>query len=225
MEVAVVPRYAVARVELRQFAADPFGLASALRRVVTLMSVFCFPLCIGGAVVIPTLFHVWLDPRWFGGIAPTQFMLLACMAQITHYCAGATLLALNLQKSEAIASIAQTSTTVLAVVISAPFGITTASAVIAGRPFAMLPLPVALLKRQCSLPARVILGAQLPALAAALAMGAGVWLVRLEIEPILSSIAVLPILVAAGAALYVFMIVMLMPGVTAHFIRRSHAAV
>src|SRR5262249_46648538 len=97
LEVAVVPRYAVARVGLRGFAADPEGLAAGLRKTVTLMSVFCFPLCVGGAVVVPTLFQVWLDPRWAGAVAPTQFMLLGVMAAITHYSAGATLLALNLQ--------------------------------------------------------------------------------------------------------------------------------
>ena len=225
LEVAVVPRYAVARVELRRFATDPAGLAAALRQAVTLMSVFCFPLSVGGAVIIPTLFHVWLDPRWYAGIMATQILLLACMAQITHYCAGATLLALNFQKAEAVGSVVQTLTTVVAVLIAAPFGLTVAAAVIGGRPFATLPVPVLLLKHKAGLASRVILGAQLPALGAALVMGAGVWLLRVQTTPYLGGLTELLILVGAGAALYVLMIVLLMPGFAAQFIRRSQPAV
>jgi O-antigen/teichoic acid export membrane protein len=225
MEVAVVPRYAVARVELRRFASDPVGLADGLRKAVTLMSVFCFPLCVGGAAVVPTLFHVWLDPRWAGAIAPTQFMLLGCMAAITHYCAGATLLALNFQVAEAVASIAQTLTTVVVVLVSAPFGITIASAAIAGRPLLLLPLPVLLLKRKCGLAPRVILGPQARSFIASLAMGAGVWMLRMQIEPYMNSILVLAILTIAGAVLYALLIAVLMPALTSQLLRRSPAAV
>jgi O-antigen/teichoic acid export membrane protein len=223
MEVAVVPRYAVARVELRRFAADPAGLANGLRKAVTLMSVFCFPLCVGAAAVVPTLFHVWLDPRWAGSIVPTQLMLLGCMAAITHYCAGATLLALNFQVAEAIASIVQTVTTVVVVLVCAPAGITVASAAIAGRPFLLLPLPVELLRRKCGLAPRDILGPQIPALIASLAMGAGVWLLRVQIEPHLSSLLVLVILTAAGAGLYALFIAVLMPTFTSQILRRAPA--
>ncbi len=58
MEVAVVPRYAVARVELRKYAGDHAGLDAALRRTFTFLTVFCFPLCVGGAAIVPTLFRV-----------------------------------------------------------------------------------------------------------------------------------------------------------------------
>jgi O-antigen/teichoic acid export membrane protein len=225
MEVAVVPRYAVARVELRRYATDPAGLAAALKRVVTMMSVFCFPLCVGGAVVVPTLFHVWLDPKWEGGIVPTQFLLLSCMAMVTHYCASATLLALNQQRSEATASIAQTVTTVGVVMFSAALGIAVAAAAVAARPFAMIPLPIKLLERKCGLPPRLVLGAQAPAFAAAVIMGTAVWLLRLHIEVILSATVVLPILVVVGAVVYIGLIAMLMPTFAAQMIRRSPAAV
>jgi len=225
MEVAVVPRYAVARVELRKYAGDPVALAAALRKAATLMSVFCFPLCVGGAVVVPTLFHVWLDPRWFAGMTATQILLLACMAQITHYCASATLLACNFQKAEAVGSIVQTLTTVVAVLIAAPFGITVAAAVIGGRPAATIAVPVTLLKRKCGLSPRVILGAQLPALTAALVMGVGVWFLQLETAPFVSGIAELLLLTVAGAGLYALMIVLLMPGFAARFVGRSQPAV
>ena len=225
MEVTVVPRYAVARVDLRRLATDPEGLAAALQRTVMLMSVFCFPVCVGGAVVVPTLFHVWLDPRWYAGIMATQLLLLACMAQITHYCAGATLLACNYQKAEAVGSVVQTLTTVVVTLIAAPFGITVAAAVIGGRPFATMPLPVMLLKRKTGLSPRVILGAQWPALAASAGMGVGVWLLQHETAARLSAVTELLLLVTAGAGLYVLMIALLMPGFATQFIRSSQPAV
>jgi len=88
MEVAVVPRYAVARVELRKYASDRAGLDAALRRTFTFLTVFCFPLCIGGAAIVPTLFRVWLDPRWTGAIVPAQCLLLACVAWSRNTWAG-----------------------------------------------------------------------------------------------------------------------------------------
>jgi len=75
----------VARIEFRQFANDTAGLNVALQKTVRLLTVFCFPLCIGGAAIVPTLFHVWLDPRWTGAIVPAQCMLLTCVALVTQY--------------------------------------------------------------------------------------------------------------------------------------------
>jgi uncharacterized membrane protein YvlD (DUF360 family) len=56
-------------------------------------------------------------------------------------------------------------------------------------------------------------------------MGAGVWLLRVQIEPFMSSILVLPILAVAGAGLYVLMIAALMPTLTSQLVKRSPAAV
>jgi O-antigen/teichoic acid export membrane protein len=225
MELTIVPRYAVARVELRKFAGEPAQLAAALHAAATRMSVFCFPLCVGGAVVIPTLFHVWLDAHWYPGIFATQILLLACMAQVTHYCAGATLLACNFQKAEAAGSVAQTLTTVLATLIAAPFGLTAAAAVIGGRPVVTLPLPIYLLKRMAGLSPQVILGAQAPAFAAALIMGAGVFLLQAQTRTYFGGPAELALLVATGGGLYALMIVLLMPAFAAQMLGRSQPAV
>jgi O-antigen/teichoic acid export membrane protein len=135
MEIAVVPRYAVARVELRRFAHDHPGLKAALGRILTMLTVFCFPLCVGGAAIVPTLFHVWLDPRWVGAIVPAQLLLLTCIPLCTQYVSGAALLALNFQRAEALVSMVQTVATVVAVAVCAPFGLVWASIGIAARPF------------------------------------------------------------------------------------------
>src|SRR6202043_117384 len=217
----VVPRYAVARVELRKYASDRAGLAAALRRTFTFLTVFCFPLCIGGAVIVPTLFHVWLDPRWIGAIVPAQCLLLACVALVTQYLGGAALLAMNFQSKEAIVSIVQTAVTVVAVVACAPFGLLAASIGIAARPFVMLPLSVGLLRRYCGIPASTIFLPQWPSLAASLIMGACVWALRMALEGRVADIVALPLLVLAGASVYTLMVRLTMPTVVARFVGRT----
>jgi O-antigen/teichoic acid export membrane protein len=220
MEVVVVPRYAVARVELRKFADDPAGLETALGRTFTFLTVFCFPLCVGGAAIVPTLFHVWLDPRWIGAIVPAQCMLLTSVALVTQYLAGAALLAMNHQKSEAMVSVAQTGATVVAVAACAPFGLVAASMGIAARPFALLPLSVRLLKRDCHISASAIFRPQWPALAASLVMGACVCALRFALESSVRDIVALPLLVLAGAAVYTAIVRLTMPTVVARFRNR-----
>ncbi len=220
MEVAVVPRYAVARVALRQYVVDHAGLEAELRRILMMVTVFCFPFCVGGAAVVPTLFHVWLDPRWAGAIVPAQCMLLTCIPLVTQYTGGATLLAMNFQKSEAVVSIAQAITTVAAVAVCAPYGLLAASIGIAARPFILLPLSLRLLKLRCALPSSALFQPQWPALAASLTMGACVTLARLALEPLVKDVAALPILILIGAVTYLGMVKLLMPTVVAYFMDR-----
>jgi len=220
VEVAVVPRYAVARVELRKHADNHAGLDAALRRTFTFLTVFCFPLCIGGAVIVPTLFHVWLDPRWLGAIVPAQCLLLSCVPLVTQYLGGAALLAMNFQRKEAVVSIAQTAATVLAVAACAPLGLLAASIAIAARPFVLLPLSVGLLKRYCAIPAATIFRPQWPPLAASLIMGACVWALRMALESRVADIVALPLLIVAGAAVYTLMVRLTMPTVVDRFVTR-----
>jgi O-antigen/teichoic acid export membrane protein len=220
MEVAVVPRYAAARVELRKHVNDPAELDAALKRMLTLLTVFCFPLCVGGAAVVPTLFHVWLDPRWAGAIVPAQAMLLTCIALVTQYMGGATLLAMNFQRSEALVSIAQTVATLVAVAVCAPFGVVAASVGIAARPYVLLPLTVSLLRRRCGIAPASVFRPQMPALAASLAMGGCVWLLRLALGGVMSDAAALPLLVVCGGVVYVLLVKLTMPDVVAQFVSR-----
>lgn len=220
LEVTVVPRYAVARVELRRYAIDRDGMQGAVNRLFVNMSVFCFPLCVGGAAVAPTLFHAWLDPRWYGGIFPAELLLLMCVPFVTHYCVGAALLAFNQQRPEALISVAQMVATLAAVLIFAPLGLNTATAAIAIRPLVLLPLPVWLLGRQCQVRMSTILLAQLPALTAAGAMGLGIWLLRLALQSHVGSLLLLLILTATGAGIYSGLIVVLMPDFAKQFAER-----
>ena len=227
LEITVVPRYAAARVELRQFADDPVGLQRATGNLLRNMSVYCFPICMGGIAAAPALFHAWLDPRWYGGIVPAQLLLLMCVAFTTHYCIGAALLALNQQRAEALTSVVQTVITVIVVVGSAPFGLVPATAAYAGRPILLLPLPVALLARKGAVPASTVLRAQLPVLLIASLMGAAVWLLRLILEPLVNSVVLLGLLGVFGAVVYVGLVLKFLPDAAApyrHFLRRRGPA-
>ena len=70
--VAIGPKATVARVDLRRFANSPGPLASAVRSMFLHISVLGYPACIGGAAIVPTLFHTWLDSRWYGAIVPSS---------------------------------------------------------------------------------------------------------------------------------------------------------
>jgi len=223
LELTLVPRYAAARVELRRFASDPPGLQEAAGRLFFNMSIFAFPLCIGGAAIAPTLFHAWLDARWYGGILPASLMMLMCAPFVTHYCAGAVLLAMNRQSSEAMMSIVQTAVTLVVVLVFAPLGLILATAAFASRPLLLLPVPARLLRTQCGISGQAIFDAQRPALIAAALMGIGVTVLRMALEPHVSSVILLPVLVAVGAAIYCTLISMLSPAFVREFLGRFAA--
>jgi O-antigen/teichoic acid export membrane protein len=202
IKLTIEPRNVVARIGFRRFASEPYGLEDGVRSLLMRISAFCFPLCLGGVAIVPTLFHAWLDARWQGGIVSVQLMLLSCIPYVTYFCTTAVLLALNQRAAEATISTLQALTAMVAVLIGARFGLNVASGAISGALFALLPLPLLLLKRRCGLPIRAVLGAQMPALASSILMGTAVWLVGREFEASLSSLMLLPILVVSGAVVY-----------------------
>ena len=169
--VAIGPKATVARVDLRRFANSPGPLASAVRSMFLHISVLGYPACIGGAAIVPTLFHTWLDSRWYGAIVPSQLMLLSCAPYVTFYGSTALLYALNLMKVEAGLATALSLGGVFAVLAGAPFGLVAASAGIAACAVAVVPLPLIVIHRKCGLGVRDILLPQVPAFVASCGMG------------------------------------------------------
>jgi len=210
-QVAILPRWLVARVDLRRFATDPEALRKAVRRVFLQISVLSFPLSVGGAAVIPTLFHTWLDPRWFEATRPSQLMLLTGMPLVTFYVTTAALLALNRQRSEAYIAVAQSVAIVIAVAVAAPFGLAATSAAIGAACLATLPLGVVILRRQSRLALRDILLPQAPAFLAAGAMGIVVSLSRAPLEAAFSSVTALGIMICAGTIFYAVLLAIMTP--------------
>jgi O-antigen/teichoic acid export membrane protein len=215
-QVAIGPKAVVARVDLRRFAVDRTGFAAAVRRVILQISVLTLPLCVGGAAIIPTLFHAWLDPRWYGAIIPSQMLLLSSIGSVTFYVGSSVLMALNHQRSEAGVASSQSAGMLAAVAASAHFGLVAVAAAMAAMAFAVVPLPILAMRRKCQLSLRDILLPQLPVGAAAGLMGLAVTLLRLQLQTRMTSVSLLPILIAAGAVTYVALLALMMP---------AHAAV
>ena len=157
------------------------------------------------------------------GNSPRQHDDVDVRAVLTHYCAGAVLMAMNLQTSEALLSIVQTAVTLVVVLVFAPLGLIPATAAFAARPLLLLPLPARLLAGKCGISGRAIFEAQRPVLIAAALMGIGVTMLRIGLKPHLAPVALLPVLVAAGAAIYGTMISMLRPDFVREFLGRFAA--
>jgi O-antigen/teichoic acid export membrane protein len=214
MLVLVVPRFAVARIELRAHVPRSSELSQSVAAHLRAASALCFPVCLGAAVAVPTLFHVWLDERWFGGILTTQLILLTCVPSVTSYCATATLMALNKQGWEALASTLQAVAILMAAWIAAPFGLTAVAIALVVRALIMLPLP-ALLLRRCGLAINTLISNQLPALLAALLLAVSLFLLRWQLVPLLGYGPTLLLMVIFSALAYVALLQRLSPASTA----------
>jgi O-antigen/teichoic acid export membrane protein len=223
-QVAIDPKTTVARVYLREFFQDPEGLRTVTRRMIEQLSIICFPLCVGGAAVVPTLFHVWLDARWTGAIVPAQLLLLTGIPTVTFYCTTAVLLALNKQGSEALIATTQTVSIALVAVAFAPFGLLAVTIAFALRPWVLAPLPITFLLRRAPLGFGVVVGAQALPLALASLMGASVWGLRTQLESHVGAAPLLAILVGAGVVIYAALLLLAMPRLISGFTRRPGAA-
>lgn len=212
-QVAIGPRAMVARVDLRRYATDPAALAVAARKVFFQISFMTFPLCVGGALVMPVLFRAWLDPRWQEAIVPSQLMLLMALPFVTYYVTTAVLLALNRQKWEAGMSVVQTASALLVLAGAAPFGLNAVAVAVAVRATVLLPWPIIILRRHCGLRVGDILLPQLPPLVASALMGMAVLFLMSELNAAhIKNMYELFILTAAGAVSYAIVIAIFRPG-------------
>lgn len=202
VQAAIIPSTAVARVSLRQLAENTEARDAAMSRVLFRMSALCFPLCIGGAAALPALFHVWLDPRWFAAIVPSQLLLLSCVPLVASYFSSSVFLASNQQSSEAFLSTLQAVFVTVLALVSAPFGLLAAVIALAVRPVLMLPIQLAVLARKCAVPARAMLRPQIPMLAASALIGIGMSWLRSYLEARYGGVTALTLVCGAGVVSY-----------------------
>jgi PST family polysaccharide transporter len=220
-QIAMGPKAYVARIDLRRYATDPPALSQAVRRVFLQMSLIGFPMCFGGAAIVPSLFHAWLDARWYSAILPSQILLLACVPFVTLYGATAVLYALNLQRAEAGVATVLNLGIVAAMVIGVQFGLVATSIALALAPLLLTPLPILIMHRKGHLAVGDILLPQAPPLLASAVMGGAVMLLRMQLLRYQSDVTALPVLIAAGAVLYSLLIVALMPRQAMQIARQS----
>lgn len=209
--VALQPKARVARVDLLRFIHDPEGMREAARSMYAVLALFTFPICVGGAVVTPTLFHVWLDSHWAGAVVPSQLLFIACMPLVTFFGATSVLYALNLQRWDMLIMIVSNVLMLLALVVGGPFGLTAASALFTVAAFLPLPLPIYVLRRKCGFSIGDVLGPQARPFVSAVVMGVAVWLAGVELEPYVPELANLIIMVSLGVVIYVALLLVMLP--------------
>ena len=217
-QVAIGPKATVARVALRRFANRPDKLPCAVRQMFIHLGLISFPACIGGAAVVPSLFHAWLDPRWYGAILPSQLLLLSCVPYVTFYGSTALMYAMNLQNFEVWVATALGLGGLVAVVIAGPFGLVPTSVAIAAFAMATVPLPVIVIRRTCGLTVRDILGLQVAPLLAAGGMGLFVVVLGHWLAPH-RPWKVLTVQVTVGAFCYAGLLALMKPRQVVHMVR------
>ena len=211
VSVTIVPRTAVARVEFRRFAPGSAELNRAVSQLMLRMSLLSFPLCAIGAALLPTLIHVWLDPKWFGAIVPGQVLLLSSACWVTLYGAGSLFLALNQQRTEAVVSVLQNASIVLVALVFSTRGLTIAAIALALRPLFLLAPITLLVHKKCQVSVRAFLSAQGLPLVAAAASGLLVWLLQGRIEASFGATAAFFGLAAVALATYVLLFTAVAP--------------
>ncbi len=207
------PPFSVARIEMRRFVDDAQGLEQAVRDLLQRMAVLCFPLAIGSAVVTPLLFEIWLDDRWSGAATLTRILLISSMPYVVHYALSAALLGMNRQSAIAANSTVQGITTVISIVISAPFGLIATVATFGIRPLLTAPIPMHYLRRDAGMPFAVVSSALAPILAAAVLMGLILLALAATVDAFLPQPAVLmlPVLTVTGIGVYGLLLSVLAP--------------
>jgi hypothetical protein len=108
-------------------------------------------------------------------------------------------------------AVADSVATVALVAVAAPYGLLIATGAYAFRPFATLPLATRLARAKCGIAARTVLSPQMPALVAALAMGALVWTLGEYLQVRSSESIVLLVQILAGILSYPVLYLVLSP--------------
>lgn len=213
VQMFILAPFTVARIEMRRFLDDASDLLAAVQALLRRMAVLVFPLAIGGALVTPLVFELWLDDKWTDAIPVTRLMLLGCMPYVVHYALSSALLGLNRQGAIATNSLIQSVTTAVSIPAAAPFGFTAAIAAYAIRPLLTASIPMLFLRREAGVPLRVVVDGLGPLLLAAIGMGlllaamqAGIGLLV-----VLPAWLLLPLLGIAGVAVYALLLTRLAP--------------
>jgi O-antigen/teichoic acid export membrane protein len=178
MSTMVFPRIAVARIELRTLPSGSREFTQLFTATVRDVALVAAPLLLGAAAVMTELYRIWLDPRWFPGVASAQLLLLSGPPLALVYCFDAAFLAARLPEVFRRTSTIQAVTTVATVLVASPFGLDAACLALVLRSWAVLPLYVVLLRRKCRIDGAAYLRLPLRLLAGAALMAAALYLPR-----------------------------------------------
>lgn len=209
IQLAVLPRCRVARLEFTRYRTDRTGLDAAFVELLREIAFLALPLCLGGAAILPSLFAVWLDARWQGGVLPAQLLLVTAAILAIYYGCASLLLALGRADREALISTVQTISSILLISVAAPFGLTAAVAALAGGWLVLLPIPLLLARAEGGAKPLALAARLAPLLLAAGVMGVVTYLIGDMLMPRLGPAAILVIQLLVGIALYASLVLVL----------------
>jgi PST family polysaccharide transporter len=224
IQVFVVPQAWVARVALRRFADEPSGFADAFRLLVRQIGVLSFPVCCGLAAIMPLLFTEFLTRPWMAGVPAAQIVVLTGITATFYYCFTAAVLAARQPHLDSQIAIATDSTTALAVLIAAPYGLYAACIAMLVQKVGMMPGPLIMLRRTIGISPIAVIWSQLPVLGAAAVMGAIVVSCTPLVVRIMPSYLTIPILIGIGALTYLPLAMLAAPDIMKHVYRRLISA-
>ena len=202
IQVVIVPRSSVARVMLRHFSEDPAAMATGFNNVVRETAILSFPICLGFAATMPTLFAAFLDSRWQPGIVAAQMIVLTVIPLTFYYCSTAVLLAGRQLHLDSWSSVALTAGLLLTVLLVGPFGIKLVCGALVLQAAAFVPIPLIMLRRVCGSVPFVVVWRQLPLLGAAAMMALVVSMVAPFIDLKVGHVATVVVLIAIGLVTY-----------------------
>ena len=171
MFTMVLPRTAVARIELAKLPTGSGEFTRMFGFMVRDVALVAAPLLLGAAAIMPELYRIWLDPRWLPGVVPAQLLLLSGPPLVMVYCFDVAFLAARQPAMFSRTSTIEAATTTVTMLVGAPFGLVAACLALLLRSWVALPFYVVLLRRKLQittagylkLPLRLLAGAALMA--------------------------------------------------------------
>ena len=220
VHIVIVPRSSVARIRLREFSDDPTALARAFNVLVRETAIVSFPISCGLASIIPALFSAFLGNQWQSGIFAAQIMALIVIPLTFYYCSTAVLFAARALRLDFRSSVVVTAANAVTVLVAAPFGLNIVCGALVLQTVAFLPVPLTMVRRATGSSPVMVIWTQLPLLGAAAVMGLAVTAVRTCIDPRISHMVAIPVLIVVGVAIYLPLAALAAPNDTKHLLHR-----
>jgi hypothetical protein len=158
------------------------------------------------------------------GVPAAQIIVLTGITATFYYCFTAAVLAARQPHLDSQIAIATDSTTALAVLIAAPYGLYAACIAMLIQKVGMMPGPLVMLRRTIGISPIAVVWSQLPVLGAAAVMGAIVTLCTPLVVRILPSYLAILVLIGIGALTYLPLAMLAAPDVMKHLYRRLMSA-
>jgi PST family polysaccharide transporter len=168
----IFPQIDVGRIEMRTLPPGGEAFSARFARMACDAAILSFPIILGATILMPDLFHMWLDHRWLPGIVPAQWMMLSGVPVLFTASLDVAFLAARQSGVYARISMWHAVTTVVTVVLCAPLGLGGMCLCLAIRPWLLLPVLSRMARRRLHLNAAAAFIPPVRSLAGAILMAA-----------------------------------------------------